>query len=201
MKVKRESWLEAAKQAAKYSIPAVMPEESELTKSRNKSTLKSPNQSIVADGINNLASKVTLTMLPPNQTFYRFKMDDAVIKSNAKLSTEDEKKFWSVSLSAIVYRLNKLNLITEWQYRTLVIEMNKMSYNVNEPYPIPKENSQILNKVFKSLTEDNISINDIAIDLNLSVKELKKLILGIAEIEGGNKGIAQQNKANLHVVK
>lgn len=93
MKVKRESWLEAAKQAAKYSIPAVMPEESELTKSRNKSILKSPNQSIVADGINNLASKVTLTMLPPNQTFYRFKMDDTVIKSNAKLSTEDEKEF------------------------------------------------------------------------------------------------------------
>lgn len=93
MKVHRETWLEAAKEAAKYSIPAIMPSETELSKSRNKTTLKSPNQSIVADGINNLASKVTLTMLPPNQTFYRFKMDESVIKANAKLSLEDEADF------------------------------------------------------------------------------------------------------------
>lgn len=135
-----------------------------------------------------------------------FLMPEATVISQAPLvpiipNLIKLKKFWSVSLSAIVYRLNKLNLITEWQYRTLVIEINKMGYNINEPYPMPKESSQILNKVFKSLTDDNISINDIAIELGLSVKELKKLILGITEIDGGNKGIAQPSKANLHIVK
>lgn len=93
MKNKREQWLTAAKEAAKYTLPAIMPDDTSLSKSRSKSTLKSPNQSVGADGVNNLASKVTLTMMPPNQTFFRFKMDDLVLKEAAKLSGVEEADY------------------------------------------------------------------------------------------------------------
>ena len=81
----REMWLGAAKEAAKYTIPAIMPEDCDTkTKSRrSKTSYKQPNQSVGADGINNLASKVTLTLLPPNQTFFKFSMDKDVIRQQA----------------------------------------------------------------------------------------------------------------------
>ena len=111
------------------------------------------------------------------------------------------KKYWAVSLKAIVYRLNKLNLLSEWQYRTINIEINKKGFNTNEPYPIAKENSQILHKVFSVLTEEGINKYEIAEELGLTVKELQKLILGIAEIEGGNKGLPNPSRANLRIVE
>lgn len=93
MKQEREGWLSAAKEAAKYTLPSIMPEDTTLTKSRTKSSIKSPNQSVGADGINNLSAKVTLTMLPPNQTFYRFKMDEATLKQIASEQGVDEAEY------------------------------------------------------------------------------------------------------------
>ena len=101
----------------------------------------------------------------------------------------------------MVYRLNRLNLITEWQYRTLNIEISKKGYNINEPDSITRETSQVLDKVFNNLSLEQISKADVALELGLSVKELQKLILGIAEIQGGNKGNSQPSKANLRIIK
>lgn len=111
------------------------------------------------------------------------------------------KKYWSVSLTAMAYRLNKLNLLSEWQYRILNIEINKKGFNINEPYPIARETSQILNKVLVNLAKEGINKNDIALELGLTVKELQKLILGITELQGGNQGLSQPSKANLRIVK
>lgn len=111
------------------------------------------------------------------------------------------KHYWKVSLAAIVYRLRALNLITEWQHRTLVIHMSKNEYNVNEPYPIPKESSQILTKVFETLKQEHISKIDIAKELGISFKDLEKLTTGIAEIKGGNTGDSQPSSATLRRIK
>lgn len=84
MKQDRQPYLEKAKLAAKYTIPSLI---SDNTKKYNGiKQIETPNQSVGADGINNLSSKVTLTMLPPNQTFFKFSMDDLVIKEQAELS-------------------------------------------------------------------------------------------------------------------
>lgn len=90
MQTKRESWLEAAKISAKYTIPAIMPDDVSITKSGNsKAVLKQPNQSVGADGINNLSAKVALTLMPPNQPFFRFKMDSSAIdKASQSLGVE-----------------------------------------------------------------------------------------------------------------
>ena len=109
MKTEREVWLDAAKTAAKYTIPAIMPEDTTLTKSRYKQTLKSPNQSVGADGINNLASKVTMTLLPPNQTFYRFTMDEASLQRASEMSGADRGEF-EIEVNKGLAKIEKLVL-------------------------------------------------------------------------------------------
>ncbi len=111
------------------------------------------------------------------------------------------KHFWKVSLSALVYRLNSLGLISEWQHRNLVIDINKNGYNTNEPFSIPKESSQILLKVFNALKTKNIKKNDVAKEIGISLKELEKLTFGMIEIDGGNNGKREQSSADLHIVK
>lgn len=89
------------------------------------------------------------------------------------------KHYWSVSLAAIVYRLKTLNLITEWQHRTLVIDMGKKGYNKNEPYTISKEKSQIFEKVFETLKDEGFYKNKLAKELGISISDLQKLTSGI----------------------
>ena len=85
LKADREEWERAGKEAAKYTIPSISPENNDIkSKNTTKKKLVTPNQSIGADGVNNLASKVTTTLLPPNQAFFRFKIDKASVKQLAE---------------------------------------------------------------------------------------------------------------------
>ena len=81
MKQDRQVYLDKAKIAAKYTIPSLIIDETQKVK--NLQNMKTPNQSVGADGVNNLSSKVTMTMLPPNQTFFKFAMDDLIIKEQS----------------------------------------------------------------------------------------------------------------------
>lgn len=85
----REPYLSKALISAQYTIPAL------ITTGDNKGAkeIVTPNQSVGADGVNNLASKVTLTMLPPNQTFFKFTMDDLTIKQLVAETGEDENTY------------------------------------------------------------------------------------------------------------
>ena len=91
----------------------------------------------------------------------------------------DLKHYWLVSLAAVVYRLKTLNLVTEWQHRTLVIDMGKKGYNINEPYTIPKEKSQIFEKVFEALKDEGFYKNKLAKELGISLLDLQKLTSGV----------------------
>jgi hypothetical protein len=52
------------------------------------------------------------------------------------------KKKWGVSASALSYRLHKLGVITDWQYRTFMIQLNS-DYNKKEPDGLPAEKSHV----------------------------------------------------------
>ena len=43
------------------------------------------------------------------------------------------KRIWQVSVTAMVSRLHHLSLISEWQYRSLFIEMGQRGYRTTEP--------------------------------------------------------------------
>ena len=69
MEQDREPYLTKAKEAARYTIPSLLKDKHNGSQVQ---TYEQPNQSIGADGVNNLAAKVTLAMLPPNQPFFKF---------------------------------------------------------------------------------------------------------------------------------
>lgn len=67
----RDSYLQRGRQAAKLTLPYLLTEEGFGTNSR----LNTPFQGIGARGVNNLASKLLLALLPPNAPFFRLQVD------------------------------------------------------------------------------------------------------------------------------
>lgn len=116
-----------------------------------------------------------------------FLMSEGSVRANApRFATIENliqlKKIWNVSIASLVRRLFDLNLITEWHYRNLNIEMSKRGMLRKEPEGIAKEKSQILEKVFKSLWQEGITRNHIAQELNLPVDEIDHLTFNLAPL-------------------
>lgn len=94
MKQDRQPYLEKAKEACKYTIPSLIADNDvKKTTRKNTKIIETPNQSVGADGVNNLAAKIAITMLPPNQTFFKFSMDSATIKQQATVEGSEATKF------------------------------------------------------------------------------------------------------------
>jgi len=72
----RETFLERARDSSKLTLPTLIPPSSYSSSTR----YPQPFQGIGARGVNNLASKLLLSLVPPNAPFFRLKMDDFVIK-------------------------------------------------------------------------------------------------------------------------
>lgn len=102
------------------------------------------------------------------------------------------KRPWKVSVAALTHRLYTLGAMSEWQYRSLFVELSRRGYRTKEPSPINRETSQILNKVFGTLRKEGIAKADIAGQLNLHAKDLDALVFGLAMLPmgGGRKGSA-----------
>jgi Zn-dependent peptidase ImmA (M78 family) len=96
------------------------------------------------------------------------------------------KKVWTTSVSALSYRLHELNLISDWQYRHLCIEIAKRGRDL-EPEGAPRETSQILQKALTLLYEEGLTRKRIAATLCIAPSELEQLLFGlaIASIDGG----------------
>ncbi|NYD84176.1 helix-turn-helix domain-containing protein [Brucella intermedia] len=91
------------------------------------------------------------------------------------------KKRWRVSAMALAYRLHHLSkpLLTEWQYRSICIELGKRGYRTKEPDGIEREVSVLWSKVLSELWSERKSLADIADELLLPRKEVEKLLFGI----------------------
>jgi len=76
----REPFLTRARDAAKLTIPSLMPQAGHSGSSK----LPAPYQGIGARGLNNLASKLLLTLFPPNSPFFRLQMDDYTLQELAE---------------------------------------------------------------------------------------------------------------------
>ena len=68
----RDTFLERGREAARLTIPTLLPEEGHSS----SSTYATPYQGIGARGVNNLASKLLMALLPPNTPFFRLTIDD-----------------------------------------------------------------------------------------------------------------------------
>lgn len=84
------------------------------------------------------------------------------------------KKRWGVAAVALAYRLNKLGLMTEWQY----IQINRQ-YRTSEPDGIPPERSTVWQMILTDLWKDGQSRSHIAQQLLLPDEELENLLFGL----------------------
>lgn len=89
------------------------------------------------------------------------------------------KKVWGVSVAALAYRMHKLELLTEWQYRDLFMQIARRGFRKSEPESLPRETSQILAKVFAALRGEGVGKSDIAIELNVLDEELDEMVFGL----------------------
>lgn len=72
LEAERDTFLERGREAAKLTIPTLLPDEGHSSTTR----YATPYQGIGARGVNNLASKLLLALLPPNSPFFRLTIDD-----------------------------------------------------------------------------------------------------------------------------
>ena len=89
------------------------------------------------------------------------------------------KKRWSVAVVALIHRLHKLELLTEWHYRSLCIEAAGLGYRTREPNETARESSQLLAKVLTALREDGVGRGEVAKALSVHQSELESLVFGL----------------------
>ncbi|MFT4048355.1 MAG: XRE family transcriptional regulator [Solirubrobacterales bacterium] len=110
---------------------------------------------------------------------------------------------WQVSVAALVYRLNRLGLLTEWHNRNLWIAMSAAEMRSREPEEISRETSQVLRKVFEALRADGTGIGDLARQLMVPTDELSSLLVGLVlvPVSGtGASGTSQGTSPRLRLV-
>jgi Zn-dependent peptidase ImmA (M78 family) len=73
------------------------------------------------------------------------------------------KKRWKVSISAIAHRLNVINIINDYQYQSIQVQISKAGYRKHEPLDngeIPHEKMFLFTEITNALS-DKYNFNDI----------------------------------------
>ena len=86
------------------------------------------------------------------------------------------KKRWGVSVAALAYRLHKLGVVSEWQNRSLNVEMSSRGYRRQEPEGLLPETSALWPQILTSLWRDHITREHIAAELNVPTAELDTVL-------------------------
>jgi Zn-dependent peptidase ImmA (M78 family) len=89
------------------------------------------------------------------------------------------KHHWKVAVSNLVYRMHEVALLTDWQYRSLFVQISSAGYRVSEPESMEGETSQVLAKVFEVLRTEGMSKADVANELHISLQDLNKITFGL----------------------
>ncbi|MDR3424291.1 MAG: ImmA/IrrE family metallo-endopeptidase [Alphaproteobacteria bacterium] len=128
-----------------------------------------PNQRNAEQEANSFASSFLMPRADVLSSIPRVHSLDQIIKA---------KKRWGVSAAALAYRLNKMALVSEWQYRSFVIQLNR-NHSASEPDGMPAEQSHVWKTVLTELWKEGVSRNKIASELNLPLEEIDNLVFGL----------------------
>jgi len=106
------------------------------------------------------------------------------------------KQQWRVAAANYTHRIRRLGLLTEWQYRSLFIELGKHGYRRGEPDGMPAETSLVFTKVFQTLQDDGITKREVAKDLLIYPDELNRAIFGLTLVstDGGDDSEVTQDR-------
>ena len=90
------------------------------------------------------------------------------------------KRYWKVSAVAMLQRLWHLRIISEWHYRTWIIELSKRGYRTSEPDGGHPESSRLFRQLFNLARQDGHSIRSIAASLHMPEREIGGMVFGLA---------------------
>lgn len=91
------------------------------------------------------------------------------------------KKPWGVSVGALARRMFDLQVMSEWYYRQIFIELSKRG-RANEPEPMPRETSSLLLQAFALLRERGMQTSRVAKELRITMAELNGLVFGLTPV-------------------
>lgn len=92
------------------------------------------------------------------------------------------KKRWGVSAAALLFRLNKVGIVSAWQYRTMIIQLNS-NWSQSEPEGMPKEKSHVWKTILQELWRDGKTVSSIADHLRIPTSEVAALLFGLTAQE------------------
>lgn len=112
------------------------------------------------------------------------------------------KAQWKVSVGALAYRMHELGLMSDWQLRSVNIEISQYGREF-EPNECPRETSLILPKILGELYAEGITCAQIARELTIPVSELEELLFGLTmtSIPGGRGSTSKPKSSKLTRVK
>ena len=91
----------------------------------------------------------------------------------------EAKRRWGVAAAALTYRLHRLGLLTDWQYRATFAEIGRRGFRTSEPNGLQREASQVLTKVFNALRQEGLTLGDVAAELAIPVDDLTSMLVGL----------------------
>ena len=113
------------------------------------------------------------------------------------------KRHWDVSAANLTYRMHKVGLLTDWEYRMLFAEISRHGYRSREPNAAGGETSQVLAKVFDSLRAEGITMSHVAQELTVYPDDIGSAVFGLVltTITGeGRPGSVARSEPELRVV-
>jgi Zn-dependent peptidase ImmA (M78 family)/DNA-binding XRE family transcriptional regulator len=89
------------------------------------------------------------------------------------------KRIWKVAAIALAHRLYELDLLTDWGYRAVCVQLSQWGYRRTEPRGIDRESSQLLAKVLRSVRDQGETFATMAGAIGISTAELHSHVFGL----------------------
>lgn len=120
---------------------------------------------------------------------------DGVLFSVSRTPTVQDllemRRYWRVSVAAMAYRAHAVGLLSEWHYREAMVEISKRGWRTEEPDGIPREQSQVLQKVLVAMHDENIKRSDVARALLLRTRDLDAMMFGL--VPTASRGVPRED--------
>lgn len=111
-----------------------------------------------------------------------------------------KKRLWNVSVSALAYRVHQLDMMSNWHFKSLNIEMRRRGFKNAEPDGSPKEQSDILEAVLDRMRDKGITLRFAANKMSIPESELTGLLYGIVKVSvDGLAGETKERGAGTHL--
>ncbi|WP_275789901.1 helix-turn-helix domain-containing protein [Pararhizobium gei] len=87
---------------------------------------------------------------------------------------------WKVSAMALTVRLHQLEMLSDWQYRSMCIDLGKLGYRSSEKIGVVREKSVLWQKILADLWSKKLTKEDLGKKLGFPYDEVERLIFQLA---------------------